>query len=570
MRKRRASWVRLENQGLASRLVFSTYPFLGAFDLFGYDAPMRNTDPTNDADLLDDLRQLLPAAVRLQRVVAALRDRFGCDAVALLALEPGDAADCLRPLAAAGLVRDALGRRFPLREQPRLAAIMAASDAVVFEHDSHLPDPYDGLIEVRQGQPLPVHDCMGIRLSQDGRPWGALTLDATARARLARVAVLVEAAVRVTRLERENQALRQSRVTAARAQEDHAPLSDADDALDIVAHSATMRQLLSESRVVAESDLPVLLLGETGVGKELFARRLHRLSARRDRPLVLVNCAALPETLAESELFGHVRGAFSGATSERAGRVEAAQGGTLFLDEIGELSLPMQAKLLRTLQNGEIQRLGSDRPRKVDVRFIAATNRDLRAAVRDGLFRADLYHRLSVYPLPIPPLREHREDVLPLAGRFLEINRARLGLRSLRLDADAERAMLAYAWPGNVRELEHVIGRAALRAAGALEDRHHLVTLSVRQLGLDPAGGSLETAAAADGGDDPHSAGGDGSDPERLTIDGGSLRQITEAAQRACIRRALQRTRGNWSAAARLLEIDPSNLHKLARRLAVK
>lgn len=531
-----------------------------------------------ETELLDDLRQLLPAAVRLQRVVVALRDWFGCDAVALLALEPGDAAECLRPLAAAGLARDALGRRFPLREQPRLAAIMAASAAVVFEHDSRLPDPYDGLIEVRQGQPLPVHDCMGIRLSQDGRPWGALTLDGltrgrfdqAARERLAHIAGVVEAAVRVTRLERENQALRQSRVTAVRGQEDHVPLPDADDELEIVAHSDTMRQLLSESRLVAESDLPVLLLGETGVGKELFARRLHRLSARRDRPLVQVNCAALPETLAESELFGHVRGAFSGASSERAGRVEAAQGGTLFLDEIGELTLPMQAKLLRTLQNGEIQRLGSDRPRKVDVRFIAATNRDLRAAVRDGLFRADLYHRLSVYPLPIPPLREHREDVLPLAGRFLEINRARLGLRSLRLDANAERAMLAYTWPGNVRELEHVIGRAALRAAGALEDRHHIVTLDVRQLGLDPAGDGFGTFTTRRPSDEGGTTETDGSELERRTLAGESLRTITEAAQRACIRHALQRTQGNWSAAARLLDTDPSNLHKLARRLAVK
>ncbi len=303
----------------------------------------------------------------------------------------------------------------------------------------------------------------------------------------------------------------------------------------------------------------MLLLGETGVGKELFARRLHRLSQRRDRPLVHVNCAALPETLAESELFGHARGAFSGATSERAGRVEAAQGGTLFLDEVGELPLTLQAKLLRTLQNGEIQRLGSDRPRKVDVRFIAATNRDLRKAVGDGLFRADLYHRLSVYPLPIPPLREHPEDVLPLAGRFLEINRARLGLRSLRLDAHAEQALLAYPWPGNVRELEHVIGRAALRAAGALDDRHHIVTLGLALLGLDAQLPGSATASPAAHADELAAA------PSNR-----SLRQATEAAQRDIVRRALREAHDNWAEAARRLDVDPSNLHKLARRLGLK
>jgi len=221
--------------------------------------------------------------------------------------------------------------------------------------------------------------------------------------------------------------------------------------------------VLKELRVVASADLPVLLLGETGVGKELFARELHILSQRSDKPLIYVNCAALPESLAESELFGHVKGAFSGATSDRSGRFEVAHGGTLFLDEVGELPLSIQAKLLRVLQNGEIQRLGSDKYRKVDVRLIAATNRNLRQQVSNETFRADLYHRLSVYPLPIPPLLERGDDVSILAGHFLELNRARLGLRALRLSPEAELAIQQYQWPGNVRELEHVISRAAIK-----------------------------------------------------------------------------------------------------------
>ncbi len=542
----------------------------------GFNRPYEVFFTVLEGLFLSDLAVLLPAAVRLQRVVSGIQAAFNCDAVALLALESGETPESLRPLAAVGLVRDALGRRFPLQEQPRLAAIMASREVTAFEHNSRLPDPYDGLIEVRQGQPLPVHDCMGIRLHQEGRPWGALTLDglrpglfdASARESLLRLSALVEAAVRVTRLERENQALRQSRLggerTPAVAHGDDPAFSVApDDDLEIVAHSESMRQLLRESRVVAESDLPVLLLGETGVGKELFARRLHRLSPRRHRPLVQVNCAALPDTLAESELFGHVRGAFSGATADRSGRVEAAQGGTLFLDEVGELPLALQAKLLRTLQNGEIQRLGSDRPRKVDVRVVAATNRDLRAAVRDGHFRADLYHRLSVYPLPIPPLRQRPDDILPLAGRFLEVNRAQLGLRGLRLSPEAERGLLGYPWPGNVRELGHVIGRAALRAAGSLEDRQRIVNLGPSLLGLEPVTGLGEPVIA-------HTT-PESQTPERAAeAMPGTLREATDATQRQCIRHALEASTGNWAAAARRLDVDASNLHKLARRLGLK
>lgn len=531
--------------------------------------------------LLYDLAAALPAGVRLQRLVATLKVQFDCDAVALLALEPGESA-YLRPLAAVGLSRDALGRRFPLAEQPRLAALMASPEVVRFEADSRLPDPYDGLIEGQRGQALPVHDCMGLRLQQDGRPWGVLTLDGLRPGRLgpqdarrlAAFAPWVEVAVRVSRLERENQDLRRARTLAVRDQEDGAQrLSSATEDLEIAAHSVAMQQLLRESLLVAQSDLPVLLLGETGVGKELFARRLHRLSARQSKPLVMVNCAALPESLAESELFGHVRGAFSGASTERAGRVEAAEGGTLFLDEVGELPLMLQAKLLRTLQNGEIQRLGSDRPRKVDVRFIAATNRNLQEAVRHGRFRADLYHRLSVYPLPIPALRERREDILPLSGRFLEVNRARLGLRGLRLDEQAQEQLLAHHWPGNVRELEHVIDRAALRAAGRSEPANGIVTISSWDLGIaDLASGNslLEIQQGSTRPDDDHHGG-------REERDGGGgkaafqgPREAARAAQRESIRRALDGAQGNWARAARTLGMDASNLHKLARRLGLK
>lgn len=503
--------------------------------------------------LLADLVTELPNAVRLQRLVHTLHQRFRCGAVVLLRLDDGT----LRPLAAVGLAREALGRRFVVDQHPRLAAILSQREPTWFEPDSRLPDPYDGLLDERVGEPLPVHDCMGVSLYVEGKLWGALTLDAlhagtfndAARQALQRYTLVIEAAVRITRLEHENRSLRLARSDVL---EPTQPPRDG----EILGQSAVIRELLHELEVVADSELPVLLLGETGVGKELFARWLHRHSRRRHKPLVLVNCAALPESLAESELFGHLKGAFSGATTDRPGRFEAANGGTLLLDEIGELPLVVQAKLLRTLQNGEIQRLGADGPRQVDVRVIAATNRNLRESVRDGHFRADLYHRLSVYPAPIPPLRERGNDVLLLAGYFLELNRARLGLRSVRLSPAAERALLAYAWPGNVRELEHVISRAALRLLSRGASRSDILTLEPDLLDLD--GGQAVSRLPV---------------TEVTPVSPGdvvSLRDAVETSQRQAIIRALEVSDENWAQAARLLDVDSSNLHKLARRLKLK
>jgi anaerobic nitric oxide reductase transcription regulator len=414
------------------------------------------------------------------------------------------------------------------------------------------------LLDHAVGEPLPVHDCMGVSLYVEGRIWGAITLDALhagtfdsrAHEELKRCTLQIEAAVRVTRLEQENRSLRLSR---SDLQDLRTPVDEG----EILGRSEVLHQLLIELDVLADSDLPVLLLGETGVGKELFARRLHRLSRRSHKPLIQVNCAALPESLAESELFGHVKGAFSGATHDRAGRFDAANGGTLFLDEVGELPLGVQAKLLRTLQNGEIQRLGADKPLHVDVRIIAATNRNLPDSIRDGLFRADLYHRLSVYPVPIPALRERGHDVLMLAGHFLELNRARLGLRGLRLSPAAERALLAYSWPGNVRELEHVISRAALKQLSRGTSRTQIMTLEPAILDLDNtlrASGLMVEPLLE----------------EASVVPFQTLSVAVDDCQRQQVLQALSLSGNNWAGAARLLEVDPSNLHKLARRLRLK
>lgn len=520
-----------------------------------------NTHPLTLAALCADLATELPRAVRLQRLVDCLRSQFACAAVGLLRLEHNR----LQPVAVSGLVNDTLGRRFMVAEHPRLAAILARQEVSFFESDSTLPDPYDGLVESHLGAPLPVHDCMGVSLRCNGQVWGVLTLDALvpgtfdalARERLHQYLPILEAVVHVAELEQE---LRTLRLLATSAPHNNHPVSPdvLGQRLDIVGDSPALQQLLRELTVVAGSDLPVLLLGETGVGKELFGHLLHQQSGRRNGPMVHVNCAALPESLAESELFGHVRGAFSGAVSDRPGRFEAAEGGTLFLDEVGELPLAVQAKLLRALQNGEIQRLGTDQPRRVNVRVVAATNRKLREQVAAGTFRADLYHRLSVYPVAIPPLRERGRDVLLLAGRFLELNRSRLGLRSLRLSPGAQNALLRYPWPGNVRELEHVISRAALKALSRGAQTQDIVTLETALLDLDGANEALptENPDAVGAALPPH--------PDH------SLREAVDLCQRQSITQALQRHQGNWVQAARALDIDPSNLHKLARRLGLK
>src|SRR5690606_20305737 len=249
------------------------------------------------------------------------------------------------------------------------------------------------------------------------------------------------------------------------------------------------------------------------------------------------------------------------------GRFETAQGGTLFLDEVGELPLSVQAKLLRALQNGEIQRLGTDTPIKTDVRIIAATNRQLKENTLAGSFRADLYHRLSVYPVHIPPLRERDRDVLILAGHFLEFNRARLGVRGLRLSYGAEEALLAYPWPGNVRELEHVISRAALKMLSRGSSRDQILTIPAELLDLDlPLNALAHTHAAATGAQQAAQV-------EALAaMQSGAapLRTALEDYERTMIRNALQSTSENWAQAARLLDIDPSNLHKRAKKLGLK
>jgi transcriptional regulator with GAF, ATPase, and Fis domain len=275
---------------------------------------------------------------------------------------------------------------------------------------------------------------------------------------------------------------------------------------EIVAESAAMQTVLAQARAVALSSSSVLILGESGVGKELIAAAVHDISPRRDGPLVKVNCASVPRELFESEFFGHVRGAFSGAMRDRQGRFALADGGTLFLDEVGEIPLPLQGKLLRVLQEGTFEPVGDDRTRHVNVRVIAATNRPLEAEVEAGSFRRDLYYRLSVLPISVPPLRQRREDILPMARRFLQTTAQRLNLPPRTLSPEYERRLLAYDFPGNVRELQNIIERDLVlrddgqrRELGALEPTAPCASQPSSRRPSAPSGGAASNGAVSTG-----------------------------------------------------------------------
>ncbi len=502
--------------------------------------------------VIEDLSRDLPAEVRYQRLLEAIRQSIPSDAIGLLQLE----GDQLRPVAFLGLRPEMRGRRFQVSQHPRLGAILDSRQPVRFDADSPLPDPYDGLVHSTDAG-VQVHDCMGVSMYIDDQPWGVITFDAmrpgqfdAVEPRQQELAITLTRAVitAAERIEKLQQKLRHGHQVTAEMNRELA-------ATEVIGSSAVIQRLLGDVDVVAPTPLAVLIQGETGVGKELIARRLHLKSDRLEQPLIQLNCAALPENLAEAELFGHTKGAFTGANQARAGRFELADGGTLFLDEVGELPPTIQAKLLRALQEGEIQRMGSDHATRVDVRVIAATNRNLAAEVEAGRFRADLYHRLSVFPVTVPPLRERGKDILQLAEFFLERDQHRLNIRKLVLTEDARSALMGYGWPGNVRELEHVLSRAALKASRA-QSPVGMVYLEAGHLDLEPA--ITEPGKAA------------GSEPlASATATTGSLGEMTRAFQARQIEQALRNNRLNVAAAARALGIDRSNLARLIKRLGV-
>jgi len=295
---------------------------------------------------------------------------------------------------------------------------------------------------------------------------------------------------------------------------------------DILGSTPRMREIFTITQRVARTDATVLIEGESGTGKELIARAVHSRSSRRGGPFVAINCGAIPETLLESELFGHERGAFTGAHVQRKGKFELADKGTLFLDEIGELPLLLQVKILRFLQERTVERIGGRQPIAVDLRVIAATNRDLKSQLEKGLFREDLYYRLSVVRIDVPPLRERGEDIVLIAHTFLQRATATLR-RRIRFGSDALQAIVAYPWPGNVRELENKVSRAVIMAKGRV---------------IEPVDLDLPTVG-------PSQA--------------GSLRETRDRVERQRLVEVLMRHRGNVSQAARELQVSRPTLHGL-------
>jgi len=330
---------------------------------------------------------------------------------------------------------------------------------------------------------------------------------------------------------------------------------------DFASRSDAMRELLDIADRVARSDASLLILGETGVGKEWLARAIHATSTRSSGPFLAVNCAAVPETLLESELFGHEKGAFTGAARSHRGHFEMAHRGTLFLDEIADMPTHLQSKLLRVLQERRIQRLGAERPLAIDVRVIAATNRDLPRAIAERSFREDLYYRLSVVALEVPPLRRRREDIPPLVHGYLERFSLQLARPGLQIRQDALDALAAYDWPGNVRELINVMERAVLLCRGSVVTPHDLPDAVARAAGAVPRA---------------RDAGADDVDIVRFPDDWLELglpdfrRRVSDSAEAVYLATLLERSGGRIGAAAEQAGVDPRSLFERLRKHGIR
>lgn len=528
-------------------------------------------------DLLElaiDMAQNVTTKDRFDRLLKTIRNIIPCDAVVLLKRQGQE----LKPLAQTGVNPELLGRRFEIYSQPRFEAICESQIPVRFASDSDLPDPYDGMLQGVEGD-LPVHACMGFPLYADEQLIGILTLDSLtpgvfddiAAKTLEVIAAVSAASLKTAILFKKLESHTEHFQNVVSELTKEALIKDGGE---LIGQSLPMQKMQQELGLVAPSDFAVLIEGETGVGKELVARTLHRKSTRAEGPLVYVNCAALPENLIESELFGHVKGAFTGADKDRAGKFSLANGGTLFLDEIGELPLLAQSKLLRALQSQEIQAVGKDQVEVVDVRVIAATNRVLKEEVEANRFRSDLYHRLSVFPVCIPPLRERLGDITLLAGYFTEQSRRRLGLPHLLIDDEVIAKLEAYDWPGNVRELEHVMNRAALMARSDRQDQSEMTRIKAYHLGqLQSTSQALAETTNQALVHHTHTSQESQDNRSGLAQEAwqvSNLKEATEVFQSQKIHQALLSSGYNWSKAARTLDMDRANLVRLAKRLGIE
>jgi len=445
-----------------------------------------------------------------------------------------------------------------LADFPSLRHALESRRARAFTEEDHAHgdgDPFDGVLDLPAG-----HSCMVVPLCAGERCYGVLTLDrAQCEAYPQSLVDLVEVfgQMLATALQTAEQRAAFERLhhqDHAHAKLLEAQLGGENEGVLETSRSPAMRELARRARQVAETDTPVLLLGDTGTGKERLARAIHRWSARAEHPFVTLNCAAIPAGLLESELFGHVKGAFTGATRDRSGRFQMAHGGTLLLDEVGELPYELQAKLLRALQEKSFEPVGSDRTVHADVRILAATHVDLQQAIAQRRFREDLFYRLSVFPLRLPPLRERREDLPLLCSFLLEEQAMRTGRRGMRVTREGLQRLAAYGWPGNIRELANALERATILATR-------------RELGAEAFDLPTRPAAEAAGGEDEEVL-----EPSvALPLELGRVPTLA-AVQREHILRVLALTRGRIygaQGAAALLGLKPSTLQSRMKKLGI-
>jgi len=499
-----------------------------------------------------NLNEALSSQDRHQKLLKIIHDSIPYDASTLMIFEN----DQLIPIASYGLIDEAREKTYPLKLNPRLDIIFNSKKTVRFPLDSDLPDPFDGLLISDPHALDHVHSCLGCPLIVEGKTIGILTADSLSPHAfdeiddefLEGVAALAGATLRTSRIldSLEDAAKFQGMV----AKELMAQVSTRGGG-ELIGTGPQISRLKEDMKLVAKSDLAVLVTGETGTGKELVARSIHAYSRRFDKPLIYVNCAALPESIAESELFGHKKGSFTGAIQDRLGKFEVANHGTLFLDEIGELPLSIQAKLLRAIQEGEIQRVGEDKIRKVDVRVITATNRNLEEEITNGSFRSDLYHRLNVFPMRTPALREHLHDIPLLVGYYCDYYQRRLGCKPFRLSEASLELLKSYSWPGNVRELKNMISRATLHASQESSPEKKAIMIEPSHLFLSEIQNPVVKKS-------------------KLQKSRQTLQEALIDYKKELILASVKRNDGNWAKAAAELGLHRSNLYHLRDQLGLK
>jgi len=496
----------------------------------------------------------------MKLVLEALHDLVDYELAVVLGF---DGSDSLKVHTAAGPLSVPSLRSFSLSlsNRPDIRQFLSQGQPKLFKEEEDHLDTYDEILDLPEG-----HSCMMAPLMLDSKLLGMLTLDHRSCGVFSKAVVDIIAVISklIAVALVQSEAARKLRLSNLKLTEERNRLLSLEaDAFRNFAGSSTAWNNLKEMiRLVASADSPVLLLGETGTGKEEAARLIHKLSTRSEGPFVALNCSALPEALAESELFGHEKGAFTGAQSLRKGRFELANGGTLFLDELGELPQEIQAKLLRALQEGTFERVGGEKTIKVDVRIIAATHVHLEEAVQQGRFREDLFYRISVFPLRLPPLRERGEDVLILAELFASRLRQKAGWENLSFSPEALELILNRPWPGNVRELRNAIERAAILCKGQTIGRNELLDFSV----IGQRTGDKQSAFIKENllvkQDTFQKEEGDLAKPDSFA-----------AAQKKAIQQALEASGGKIygsDGAAALLGLKPSTLQSKMKKLGIE